>query len=139
MPSHWPQTFSLGASEERKSRRLLVNNLRDKRQEPFWATLHPRLVSGAVRVQRRSNKFASQSLPETNSGTVTEIRELIAPGWQAGDWLLDRNAAWTEPLVEQVTMFPNAAHDDMADMMTQASAWLLRADIPTVTFSIVRL
>ena len=52
---------------------------------------------------------------------------------------MDRNAAWTEPLVEQVTMFPNAAHDDMADMMTQASAWLLRADILTVTFSIVRL
>jgi phage terminase large subunit-like protein len=36
-------------------------------------------------------------------------------------------------------MFPNAAHDDMADMMSQASAWLLLADIPTVTFSTVRL
>ena len=36
-------------------------------------------------------------------------------------------------------MYPNARHDDMADMMTQASAWLLRADIDTVTYSIVRL
>ena len=29
-------------------------------------------------------------------------------------------------------MFPNAAHDDMADMMWQASAWLLQTDIPAV-------
>ena len=56
-----------------------------------------------------------------------------APEWQAGDWFVDRNAAWTEPFIEQVTMFPNAAHDDMADMMTQASAWLLRANWPTVS------
>ena len=89
--------------------------------------------------RRRSNECASQSLLETNSGTVIEIGEPIAPEWQAGDWLVDPNAARTEPLVEQITMFPNARHDDQADMMTQASAWLLRADIPTVTFSIVRL
>jgi len=56
-----------------------------------------------------------------------------APEWQAGDWFVDRNAAWTEPFLEQVTMFPNAAHDDMADMMTQAGAWLLRANWPTVS------
>ena len=62
-----------------------------------------------------------------------------APEWQAGDWYVDRNAAWTESFIEQVTMFPNARNDDQADMMTQASAWLLRADIDTVTFSIVRL
>jgi phage terminase large subunit-like protein len=36
-------------------------------------------------------------------------------------------------------MFPNARHDDQADMMTQASAWLLWADIDTVSYSIVRL
>ena len=31
-----------------------------------------------------------------------------------------------EPFIEQVTMFPNAGHDDMADAMSQASAWLLQ-------------
>jgi len=49
-----------------------------------------------------------------------------APEWQAGDWYVDRNAGWTEPFIQQITMFPNAAHDDMADMMSQASAWLLQ-------------
>jgi predicted phage terminase large subunit-like protein len=52
---------------------------------------------------------------------------------------VDRNAAWTEPFIEQITRFPNVAHDDMADMMTQASAWLLRANWPTVTASTVYL
>jgi predicted phage terminase large subunit-like protein len=47
-----------------------------------------------------------------------------APEWEAGDWYVDRNAAWTEPLIQQLTSFPNAAHDDMADMMSQASIWL---------------
>ena len=50
-----------------------------------------------------------------------------APEWQAGDWHLDRNAAWVGPFVEQITMFPAAAHDDMVDAMTQAAAWLLKA------------
>ena len=49
-----------------------------------------------------------------------------AAEWQAGDWFVDRNAAWTEPFIEQIIMFPNAGHDDMADAMTQASAWLLQ-------------
>ena len=62
-----------------------------------------------------------------------------APEWQAGDWYVDRNAAWTEPFIQQITMFPSAAHDDMADMMTQAAAWLLQRVVNTVSFSIVRL
>jgi len=56
-----------------------------------------------------------------------------APEWQAGDWYVDRNAGWTGPFVEQLTMFPNAAHDDMCDMMSQTSAWLLQADTITVS------
>jgi predicted phage terminase large subunit-like protein len=50
-----------------------------------------------------------------------------APEWQAGDWIVDRNAAWTEAFVEQITMFPFARHDDMVDAMTQAASWLLQA------------
>jgi predicted phage terminase large subunit-like protein len=57
-----------------------------------------------------------------------------APEWQAGDWYVDRNAAWTEPFIQQITMFPNAAHDDMADMMS-AAAWLLPANWPTVSIT----
>jgi predicted phage terminase large subunit-like protein len=48
----------------------------------------------------------------------------IAPEWQAGDWYVDRNAAWAELFVQQITMFPTAAHDDMCDMMTQVGIYL---------------
>ncbi|MDE2102130.1 MAG: phage terminase large subunit [Patescibacteria group bacterium] len=44
--------------------------------------------------------------------------------WQGGNWFVDRTAAWTEPFIAQICNFPNAAHDDMADMMSQASVWL---------------
>jgi len=62
-----------------------------------------------------------------------------APEWQAGDWYLDRNAAWTEPFIEQITMFPSAKHDDMADAMSQAAAWLLQTPVHTVQVIPVRL
>ena len=102
----------------------------------------------AVLVEDKANGPAVIQRLKVNVPGVIEINPQVgktarmfaaAAEWQAGDWLVDRNAAWTEPLVEQLTMFPNAAHDDMADMMSQASAWLLLADIPTVTFSTVRL
>jgi predicted phage terminase large subunit-like protein len=54
-----------------------------------------------------------------------------APEWQAGDWYVDRNAAWTGPFVEQITTFP-AGHDDMVDAMTQAASWLLQSSQHTV-------
>jgi predicted phage terminase large subunit-like protein len=56
----------------------------------------------------------------------------VAGEWQAGDWYVDRNAAWTEGFIQQITMFPRAAHDDMADMMSQASCWLLQNRGPRV-------
>lgn len=61
----------------------------------------------------------------------------VAAEWEAGDWFLDRNAAWTEPLIEQLTMFPNSAHDDMADALSQAACWLLGRKVgqPTLTIS----
>ena len=43
-----------------------------------------------------------------------------------------RSHTLAKTLVLVLTMFPNAAHDDLADMMSQASAWLLYANIHTV-------
>ena len=61
--------------------------------------------------------------------------QAAAFGWQAGDWYVDRNAAWTEPLVEQITVFPNAAHDDLADAMSQAACWLAKSTGLSFTMS----
>lgn len=103
---------------------------------------------GAVLVEDKANGPAVVQRLRMNVHGVIEINPeggktarmfAAAPEWQAGDWYVDRNAAWTEPFIEQITTFPNGRHDDQADMMTQAAAWLLRRDIPTVSFSIVRL
>jgi predicted phage terminase large subunit-like protein len=103
---------------------------------------------GAVLVEDKANGPAVVQRLRMNVHGVIEINPqggktarmfAAAPEWQAGDWYVDRNAAWTEPFIEQITTFPNGRHDDQADMMTQASAWLLRRDIPTVTFTTVRL
>ena len=61
--------------------------------------------------------------------------QAVAGEWQAGDWFVDRNAAWTEPFIEQVTMFPYAAYDDMADAMSQAASWLVKTSGSRYTMS----
>jgi predicted phage terminase large subunit-like protein len=45
-------------------------------------------------------------------GGKTARMQAVAAQWQAGDWYVDRNAAWAEAFFEQITMFPNAANED---------------------------
>jgi predicted phage terminase large subunit-like protein len=103
---------------------------------------------GAVLIEDKANGPAVIQRLKLNIPGVIEINPqggkiarmfAAAAEWQAADWFVDRNAACTEPLIEQLTMFPNGRTDDMADMMSQASAWLLKRDIVTVSFSTVRL
>jgi len=95
----------------------------------------------AVLVEDKANGPAVTQRLKLNVPGVIEINPqggktarmfAAAPEWQAGDWYVDRNAAWTGPFIDQITMFPAGHHDDMADMMSQAASWLLQATIPTV-------
>ena len=105
---------------------------------PVCAVLVEDKANGPAVVQRLKMNLPGVIAINPQGGKIARMFA-AAPEWQAGDWLLDRNAAWTEPLVEQLITFPNAAHDDMADMMSQAAAWLLQANWPTVTISTVYL
>lgn len=87
----------------------------------------------AVLVEDAANGQAVIQLLQSNvSGVIainpqggkTSRMHAAAVGWQAGDWYVDRNAAWAEPFIEQLMMFPNASHDDQVDMMSQAAVWL---------------
>ncbi len=87
----------------------------------------------AVLVEDKANGAAVISRLKANVSGVIEIEPeggkiarmyATSPEWQAGDWYVERNAAWTEPFLQQITMFPSSRHDDMADMMSQASIWL---------------
>jgi predicted phage terminase large subunit-like protein len=49
-----------------------------------------------------------------------------AGDFQGHNVFIDRNAAWSEIVLEQVTKFPAAKYDDVADMVTQAITYLQR-------------
>jgi predicted phage terminase large subunit-like protein len=105
---------------------------------PVCAVLIEGRANGPAIIQRL--KLNIPGVIEINpQGGKTARMAAVAPEWQAGDWCLDRNAAWTEPFIEQITAFPNAAHDDMCDAMSQAAAWLLQTPVHTVRWIPVRL
>jgi predicted phage terminase large subunit-like protein len=98
---------------------------------PISAVLVEDKANGPAVIQRlRSN--VSGVIEINPQGGKTARMFAVAPEWQAGDWLLDRNGSWTEVFIEQVTMFPQARNDDMCDSMSQAASWLLQRTVPTV-------
>ena len=90
---------------------------------PICAVLVEDKANGPAVVQRLKVNLPGVIAINPQGGKVARMFAVV-PEFQAGDWVVDRNAAWTEPFVEQITMFPGAVHDDMADAMSQASAWL---------------
>ena len=101
---------------------------------PVSAVLVEDKANGPAVVQRL--KVNVPGVVEINpEGGKTARMFAAAAGWQAGDWYIDRNAAWAGPFVDQITMFPGGRHDDMCDCMSQAASWLLQADVITVTIT----
>jgi predicted phage terminase large subunit-like protein len=99
---------------------------------PICAVLVEDKANGPAVVQRL--KANLPGVIEINpEGGKTARMFAAAAEWQAGDWLVDRHAAWTEPFIEQLTMFPNARNDDMCDAMSQAACWLLKRRFPALT------
>lgn len=91
-----------------------------------------RYVSAVLVEDKANGPAVIQRLKKNVTGVIEvnpqggKVARLFAasPEWQAGDWYVDRTAAWRDPFVNQLKMFPNAANDDMVDMMTQAAIWL---------------
>lgn len=100
---------------------LTIRRLKDK-----W---HPQAIvvedkaNGPAIIQRLQKNVTGVIEVNPQGGKVARMFA-VAPEWQAGDWYVDRTAAWTEPFIQQITMFPTAAHDDMCDMMSQAGIYL---------------
>jgi predicted phage terminase large subunit-like protein len=57
-------------------------------------------------------------------GGKTSRLMAVSGEWQASNWYMDRNAAWTEPAITQLITFPNAANDDIVDCLSQAGTYL---------------
>lgn len=96
-----------------------------RKREQFGATaiLVEDKANGPAIVQRLQNSLPGVIEVTPEGGKISRVFA-AAPEWQAGDWYVDRSAAWAEPFIQQITMFPTAANDDMCDAMSQASIWL---------------
>lgn len=85
---------------------------------PISAVLVEDKANGPAVVQRLRSSVSG--VVEINPrGGKTARMFAVAPEWQAGDWFVDRYAAWTEAFVEQIVMFPRAKNDDMCDAMSR--------------------
>jgi predicted phage terminase large subunit-like protein len=105
-----------------------IRNERSRQDRPgirgaMRAVLVEDKANGPAVVQRLKKNLPGVLEVTPQGGKISRMFA-AAPEWQAGDWYVDRNAAWAEPFIQQITMFPSAAHDDMVDMMTQAAIYL---------------
>jgi len=90
---------------------------------PVSGTLIEDKANGSAVIQRLKTHVAGVIEIQPEGGKIGRMYVASAE-WQSGDWYVDRNAAWTEAFLQQITMFPNAKNDDMADTMSQAAIWL---------------
>jgi predicted phage terminase large subunit-like protein len=90
---------------------------------PIRAVLIEDKANGAAVVSHLKANLSGVIAVNPEGGKVARF-VAAAPEWQAHDWYVDRSAAWCSPLLEQLAQFPNSAHDDMCDAMSQAAIWL---------------
>jgi len=107
-----------------------IRALRDKHR-PIGAVLVEDKANGPAVIERLKANIPGVVAINPKGGKIARMFA-AAPEWQAGDWHIDRRAASTEYLVEQLTMFPSGRHDDLVDGMTQAVCWLASYPLPTV-------
>jgi len=137
---------AIGVIGVRGRKRYLLNVVREhldagateleiRRQRELYPRVNAILVedkaNGPAVIERLKANLPGVVPIEPEGGKVARMFA-VAPEWQAGDWYVARNAAWTQLFIEEITGFPTAAHDDMCDMMSQAGIWLLQNDTVSV-------
>jgi len=90
---------------------------------PINAVLIEDKANGSAVIGHLKDHISGVIAVNPEGGKVARL-VAVSPEFQAHDWVLDRNAAWCDPFIEQLTMFPNAKNDDMVDACTQAGIWL---------------
>jgi predicted phage terminase large subunit-like protein len=91
--------------------------------KPVSATLVEDKANGSAVIKRLKQTIPGVIAINPEGGKVSRV-QAMAPEWQAGDWYVPRNAAWIEPFLTQLLMFPAARNDDMVDATSQAAIYL---------------
>jgi predicted phage terminase large subunit-like protein len=90
---------------------------------PIEAVLIEEAASGVAVLQRLKVNVTGVVGVVPRGGKMSRMMA-ASPEFQAGDWFFSRNASVTQLLTSQLISFPNTAHDDLVDCISQASAWL---------------
>jgi predicted phage terminase large subunit-like protein len=91
--------------------------------KPVSATLIEDKANGSAIIKRLKRTIPGVIAVNPEGGKVSRM-QAMAPEWQAGDWYVPRNAAFTEPLLTQLWMFPSGRYDDMCDATSQLARYL---------------
>jgi predicted phage terminase large subunit-like protein len=96
------------------------------RQRLKWkarANLIEDKANGSAVIASMRKKVAGVIAVDPEGGKISRMYA-VAGEWQAHNWYIDRNAAWSGPFVDHITKFPGVRHDDDVDAMTQAGIYL---------------
>ena len=82
----------------------------DKANGPAVISLLKAKIPGLIAVNPQGGKFSRAAA--------------ISPLIEAGNVYLPERSSWASALIEEAAAFPNAAHDDQVDALSQGLAWL---------------
>lgn len=90
---------------------------------PISTVLVEDKTNGSSVIAKLTNEIPGVVAIQPEGGKLARL-VATSPEIQARNWFIERNGAWTHKLVEQLTMFPNAKCDDIADSISQCAVWL---------------
>jgi predicted phage terminase large subunit-like protein len=82
----------------------------DKANGPAVISMLKSKIPGLIAVNPQGGKFSRAAA--------------ISPMIEAGNVYLPERSSWASALIEEAAAFPNAAHDDQVDALSQGLAWL---------------
>lgn len=97
-----------------------------RRQKAKWKSnvvLIEDKANGSAIIKSMRRNVTGVVAVEPEGGKNSRFMGMVGE-WQAGDWYVSRTEAWEESYVAQITKFPGAKNDDMADMTSQVATYL---------------
>ncbi len=90
---------------------------------PISAVLVEDKANGSSVIAHLKEEIARLIAIDPQGGKMARV-VAAAPEFQARNWIIERNGPWTHKVIEQLTVFPNARHDDITDAIIQTAIWL---------------
>ena len=94
-----------------------------------WPMAHLKLIEDAANgpaVISSLKQKVPGIIPVKPDGSKVARAHAVSPGVEAGNVYLPREAPWLREYIEELSAFPNGAHDDQVDCTTQALKRLQR-------------